>query len=85
MAEAGLPGFETGLWFGLLAPAGTPREAIDKVSAAANEALKADEVAKALHPQGIDLLGGTPGDFARYIDSEMKRWDQVARAAGLKK
>jgi tripartite-type tricarboxylate transporter receptor subunit TctC len=85
MAEAGLPGFETGLWFGLLAPAGTPREAIDKISAAANEALKADEVAKALHPQGIDLLGGTPADFARYIDSEMKRWDQVARAAGLKK
>jgi tripartite-type tricarboxylate transporter receptor subunit TctC len=85
MAEAGLPGFETGLWFGLLAPTGTPREAIDKISAAANEALKADEVGKALHPQGIDLLGGTPADFARYIDSEMKRWDQVARAAGLKK
>jgi tripartite-type tricarboxylate transporter receptor subunit TctC len=85
MAEAGLPGFATGLWFGLLAPAGTPREAIDKISAAANEALKADEVRKALHPQGIDLLGGTPDDFARYIDSEMKRWDSVARAAGLKK
>jgi tripartite-type tricarboxylate transporter receptor subunit TctC len=85
MAEAGLPGFETGLWFGLLAPAGTPREAIDKISAAANEALKADEVGKALRPQGIDLLGGTPDDFARYIDSEMKRWDTVARAAGLKK
>jgi tripartite-type tricarboxylate transporter receptor subunit TctC len=85
MAEAGLSGFATGLWFGLLAPAGTPREAIDKISAAANEALKADEVAKALHPQGIDLLGGTPDDFARYIDSEMKSWDSVARAAGLKK
>jgi tripartite-type tricarboxylate transporter receptor subunit TctC len=85
MAEAGLPGFETGLWFGLLAPAGTPPEAIDKISRAANEALKADEVAKALHPLGIDLLGGTPEDFARHIDKEMKRWDQVARAAGLKK
>jgi tripartite-type tricarboxylate transporter receptor subunit TctC len=85
MAEAGLPGFATGLWFGLLAPAGTPREAIDKISAAANEALKADEVGKALRPQGIDLLGGTPDDFAHYIDSEMKRWDSVARAAGLKK
>jgi tripartite-type tricarboxylate transporter receptor subunit TctC len=85
MAEAGLPGFETGLWFGLLAPAGTPREAVAKISAAVNEALKADEVAKALQPQGIDLLGGTPDQFARYIDSEMKRWDTVARAAGLKK
>jgi tripartite-type tricarboxylate transporter receptor subunit TctC len=85
MAEAGLPGFDTGLWFGLLAPAGTPRAAIDKVSAAANEALKSEAVAKALRPQGIDLLGGTPDDFARYIGSEMERWDKVARAAGLKK
>ena len=85
MAEAGLPGFETGLWFGLLAPAGTPPEAIDKISKAANDALKADEVAKALHPLGIDLLGGTPEQFARHIDKEMKRWDQVAHAAGLKK
>ena len=85
MAEAGLPGFDTGLWFGLLAPAGTPRPAIDRIAAAVNEALKSDDVGKALRPQGIDLLGGSPDDFARYIDSEMKRWEQVARAAGLKK
>jgi len=85
MTEAGLPGFDTGLWFGLLAPAGTPREAIDKLARAVNEAVKTDEVAKALAPQGIDLLGGTPDEFARYIDSEMKRWDTVSRAAGLKK
>jgi tripartite-type tricarboxylate transporter receptor subunit TctC len=85
MTEAGLPGFDTGLWFGLLAPAGTPREAIDKLARAVNEAVKTDEVAKALAPQGIDLLGGTPDEFARYIDSEMTRWDKVSRAAGLKK
>ncbi len=85
MAEAGLPGFDTGLWFGLLAPAGTPRGAIDKISAAANEAIKTDAVIKALHPQGISLLGGTPDDFSRYIASEMARWDKVAREAGLKK
>jgi tripartite-type tricarboxylate transporter receptor subunit TctC len=85
MAEAGLPGFDTGLWFGLLAPTGTPRTAIDKVAAAVNQAIKTDDVAKALQPQGIDLLGGSPDDFARYIDSEMTRWDKVARAAGLKK
>lgn len=85
MGEAGLAGFDTGLWFGLLAPAGTPRAAIDKVAAAGNEALKSEAVAKALRPQGIDLLGGTPKDFSRYIASEMRRWDMVARAAGLKK
>src|SRR5262249_7745796 len=82
MGEAGLSGFETGLWFGLVAPAG---EALDKLARAANAALESDEVAKALAPQGIDLVGGSPEDFARYIDSEMKRWATVAQAAGLKK
>jgi tripartite-type tricarboxylate transporter receptor subunit TctC len=85
MVEAGLPGFETGLWFGLMAPAGTAKEIVDKVNRAANEALKADEVAKTLTPQGIDLVGGGPDDFARHLDSEMKRWATVAQAAGLKK
>jgi tripartite-type tricarboxylate transporter receptor subunit TctC len=85
MVEAGLPGFETGLWFGLMAPAGTAKDIVDKVNSAANEALKADEVAKALAPQGIDVVGGSPDDFARYLDNEMKRWATVAEAAGLKK
>ena len=85
MAEAGLPGFETGLWFGLVAPAGTPKEIIDKLARAGNEALKTDEVGKALAPQGIDLVGGSPEEFARYLDDEMKRWATVAEAAGLKK
>jgi len=48
MGEAGLPGFDTGLWFGLLAPAGTPKGAIDRINAAANEAIKSEAVAKAL-------------------------------------
>jgi len=85
MEEAGLSGFDTGLWFGLLAPAGTPKAAINRINAAVNEAIKSEAVAKALRPQGIDLVGGTSDEFARYIASEMERWDKVARAAGLKK
>ncbi len=85
MAEAGLANFETGLWFGLLAPAGTPKAVIDKLNRAGNEALKAEEVVKVLAPQGIDLVGGSPEDFARYLDTEMKRWAEVAAAANLKK
>lgn len=85
MVEAGLPGFETGLWFGLMAPAGTPKPVLDKLNRAGNEALKAEEVRKALGPLGIDLVGGSEGDFARYLESEMKRWAQVAAAANLKK
>jgi tripartite-type tricarboxylate transporter receptor subunit TctC len=84
MAEAGVSGFDTGLWFGLVAPAGTPRNTIDKIASAADTALKTETVAKALAPQGIDLAGGTPDDFSRYIASEMGRWDNVARLAGLK-
>jgi tripartite-type tricarboxylate transporter receptor subunit TctC len=85
MIEAGLPGFDTGLWFSLVAPAGTPKQIVDRIAGAANEALKADGVAKVLTLQGIDLVGGSPEDFARYLDGEMKRWAAVAQAAGLKK
>jgi tripartite-type tricarboxylate transporter receptor subunit TctC len=85
MVEAGLPGFETGLWFGLMAPAGTPPDIIDKLNRAGNDALKNNEVEKALAPQGLDLIGGSAGDFARFLDTEMKRWATVAEAAGLKK
>jgi tripartite-type tricarboxylate transporter receptor subunit TctC len=85
MVEAGLPGFETGLWFGLMAPAGTAQEIVAKLNRAGNDALKADEVAKALTPQGIDLVGGSVDDFAGFLASEMKRWATVAEAAGLKK
>jgi tripartite-type tricarboxylate transporter receptor subunit TctC len=83
--EAGLPGFEAGLWFGLMAPAGTSPEIIAKLARAANEALQSDEVAKALTSQGIDPVGGSPEQFTRYIEREMKRWATVAQAAGLKK
>lgn len=85
MREAGLPDFETGLWFGLMAPAGTPKAVIDKLNAAGNEALKADEVGKALAPLGIDLVGGSADDFSKYLDNELKRWSDVATAANLKK
>ena len=85
MIEAGVANFDTGLWFGLLAPSGTPKEIVDKLNRAANEALKSDEVAKALAQQGIDVVGGTSDDFARYLGGEIKRWGEVAQAAGLRK
>jgi tripartite-type tricarboxylate transporter receptor subunit TctC len=85
MAEAGLPDFDTSIWFGLTAPAGTPREIIDKLARATQEALKASEVTAALHKQGFDTLDGGPDEFAKIIQSEIKRWGEVAQAAGLKK
>jgi tripartite-type tricarboxylate transporter receptor subunit TctC len=83
--EAGLPGFETAVWFGLNAPAGTPRDIIEKLAGAANEALKAPEVASALQTQGIEPIGGAPEDYGRYIADETKKWAAVAKAAELTK
>jgi tripartite-type tricarboxylate transporter receptor subunit TctC len=85
MVEAGLPGFDTSVWSGLLAPAGTPRDVIDKLARATNKALKSRDVIEPLQKQGIDMLGGTPEQFAAYIQSEIAKWTRVATAAGMRK
>jgi tripartite-type tricarboxylate transporter receptor subunit TctC len=83
--EAGIPGFESVLWFGLVAPAGTPQPIIEKLSRAANEALKSEDVLKSLRAQSVAPIGGTPEAFRRYIDAESKRWTAVVSSAGLRK
>jgi tripartite-type tricarboxylate transporter receptor subunit TctC len=85
MAEAALPGYETDLWLALLAPAGTPRAVVDTLSHAVNQALQVNEIVAPLRAQGIDPLGGTPEEFGRYIEAEIRKWAAVAQAAGLKK
>jgi tripartite-type tricarboxylate transporter receptor subunit TctC len=85
MIEAGVPDCVSVLWFGLVAPAGTPQPVIDRLSKAANEALKADDVAKTLQSSSIARLGGTPEQFSRHIAEENKRWTAVITSAGLKK
>ena len=82
---AGLPDFDTSVWFGLVAPAGTPRAVIEKLAAAANAALKSDDVAAKLRAQGFEPLGGPPDEFAQFIAREMVKWSAAAEAAGLKK
>ncbi len=85
MIEAGLPGYDAVVWMGLLAPAGTPRETVDRLSRAVNEALRASNIQTALQAQGFDTSGGTPEDFGRVIEAELKKWADVVAAAGLKK
>jgi tripartite-type tricarboxylate transporter receptor subunit TctC len=84
MAEAGMPDFDTSLWFGLLAPAGTPRPVIDKIAAAAHQAMHAPEALETLRKQGYEPLDAGPDDFTAFIGTEIARWTNVARAAGLK-
>jgi tripartite-type tricarboxylate transporter receptor subunit TctC len=85
MAEAGMPDFDTSIWFGLMAPAGTPREIIDKLAKAVPEAMKSNEVRDALKGQGFETLTGGPEEFARFITAETEKWNEAAKAAGLKK
>jgi tripartite-type tricarboxylate transporter receptor subunit TctC len=70
---------------GLLAPAGTPRAIVDRLASAADRALKADEVLIPLRSAGFEAVGGGPDDFGRAIDRELKKWSDVAAAAGLRK
>jgi tripartite-type tricarboxylate transporter receptor subunit TctC len=77
ISEAALPGYDTGVWFGILAPAGTPKLIIDNISKATNDALKDPEVLKRLQAQGLDALGGSSDDFAHFIKSETERWARV--------
>jgi tripartite-type tricarboxylate transporter receptor subunit TctC len=85
MAEAGVPGYSAGIWMGMLAPAGTPKEIVDKLSGAANEALRTPEVQKMMQAQGVDPLGGSAAEFARFVDAELEKWADVVKTAGVMK
>jgi tripartite-type tricarboxylate transporter receptor subunit TctC len=84
MAEAGMPDFDTGIWFGLMAPKGTPQAVIDKLAEATQKAMREPDAVATLSKQGVDPLSGGPDDLKRFVASELKRWSEVARAAGLK-
>jgi tripartite-type tricarboxylate transporter receptor subunit TctC len=77
LAEAGMTGFDAGIWIGLLAPAGTPAAVIDKLSDAANAALDKEAVRSALQQQGTDPVGGTPAQFAAFIRADIEKWAAV--------
>jgi tripartite-type tricarboxylate transporter receptor subunit TctC len=85
MDEVGMPGFDAGIWIGLLAPANTPPDIVEKLSVSANEALKSDMVQGALKSQGIDPLGGDPADFSDFIRADIEKWTSILTAAGLRK
>lgn len=85
MAEAGLSGCEAVMWFGIMAPNGTPQAVLDKVSRAASAAVQSDDVIRALNNQLVETHGGSSGEFAKFIEAERARWTGVVEAAGLRK
>ncbi|WP_128000801.1 Bug family tripartite tricarboxylate transporter substrate binding protein [Piscinibacter defluvii] len=84
IGESGYPGFDAVTWFGLLAPAGTPKDVVARLNAEFNKVLKEPETAKRLGDEGADAAGGTPEQFAALIRDEIPRWGKVVKESGAK-
>jgi tripartite-type tricarboxylate transporter receptor subunit TctC len=83
VAEAGLPGFESVQWYGMLAPARTPRDIVTRLHGEVTRVLQQPEIKARLAGDGADPVGSSPEEFARYIQSELAKWAKVARDAGI--
>ena len=83
VAESGLPGYEAVGWFGLLAPAATPKETVAKLSAEANRVLAMSEVREKMRVLGADPAGNTPEEFARFIRGDQAKWSKLMKEAGI--
>jgi tripartite-type tricarboxylate transporter receptor subunit TctC len=78
------PGFESSSWFGVLAPAGTPKPIVTRLNADIHKSLQDPAVAKRLTGVGFEITYGTPEQFTEYIQSEIKKWAKVVKASGAK-
>jgi tripartite-type tricarboxylate transporter receptor subunit TctC len=83
ISEAALPGFDTSVWFGLFAPAGTPPAAVALVNAKVNAVLASSRVAKSFANLGIDAEGGKAEVLAGRVQSEMSKWAGIVRARNI--
>ena len=83
VAESGLPGYEAVGWFGLLAPAATPKATVAKVSAEANRVLAMSEVRERMLGLGAEPAGNTPEEFARFIRADQAKWSRLMKEAGI--
>jgi tripartite-type tricarboxylate transporter receptor subunit TctC len=84
IAESGVPGYESGVWFGLSAPAATPKDVIGRLNAAAVQATKSPEFIKRMTGLGYNIIPGTPEDMAKMLEGELKRWGPIVKASGAK-
>ena len=84
VAEGGVKGFDAVTWFGFVAPAATPKEVVARLHSEITKAIQAPDVRKKLDEQGADVMGGTPEQFGRLIQSEIARWAPVIKESGAK-
>jgi tripartite-type tricarboxylate transporter receptor subunit TctC len=84
VAASGLAGFEALQWFGLFAPAGTPKEVVARIHAEVNKALQASEVQEKLQGLGMQVAGSGPDTFAGFIHAEASKWGKIVKDSGAK-
>ena len=84
LAEAGIAGYESGVWFGLMVPVGTPHEVIMRLNEASIQATKAPEFVKRMTDLGYNIIAGTPEDMTAMIKTELARWAPIVKASGAK-
>jgi len=84
IAESGFPGYEASSWYGILAPAGTPREIVTKLNVDLSKALEQPEVRSSLLAEGAEPAGGTPEQFAAHIRAEKERLGKIIRDAKIR-
>jgi tripartite-type tricarboxylate transporter receptor subunit TctC len=83
MQEAGIKGYESMTWYGIVAPVGTPPEVVNKLSAEVAAILKQPDTHERLSREGADPVGSSPQEFGRFMQSEIEKWRKVIRAAGI--
>jgi len=84
VAEAALPGYNITSWFGLYAPSGTSPQIIERLNREANKALSSVPIRRRLTDQGIEPAGGTPGQFAEFMRTELVKWGKIVRESGAR-
>src|SRR5262249_34570084 len=82
--ELGIKGFDATTWHGLVAPAATPKEVVAQLNHALVDTLADPAIKKSLADLGVDIIGGTPAEFAAYIHSEIPKWTAIIKASGAK-
>ena len=84
IAEAGVPGYESTIWLGIMAPAGTHKAIVDRLNAEINKAIERPEVKEAWDKQGAVPLVMSPAQFDAYLRKDIEKWAQVVKSAGIK-
>ena len=82
VAEAGVPGYEATIWLGVMAPAGTPKEIVDKLNAEINKVIERPDVKEAWAKQGAVPMVMTPAEFDKYLRDDIEKWAKVVKASG---